>query len=296
MMEFDDILSIKPPTQAASSAAAGVVMDDNESIVVHVDTWRTCLRAAFAEFVGSAVFVYVSCGAGANTSQFYNPGPVIISIALASGLTLFVLGFMIGHISGAHLNPVISISFIVLNKVSMIRGCMYACAQFFGTLIGMAFLRASTPSIWHNTATALAVPNCLAANRVAPGISAGVAFFSEMVLTFFLLMVVCAATDSKKSNQTLVPLALGICVTCCLLMGIPIDGCSMNPTRSFAAAAVARGTTGCEWVWDDHWVFWFGPFFGGAIGSIVYDFIFHDSGRRGENLMDQYVKPHVRRA
>jgi hypothetical protein len=141
----------------------------------------------------------------------------------------------------------------------------------------------------------------------------------------------------------LIPLAIGLCVTCCSLIALPIDGCSLNPIRSFASAAVARyaipvgffffffwivvevcwsneyknsSTAGCDTVWNDHWVFWFGPFFGGALGAIVYDFIFHDGGSRGigslpllcydgnevshvrccvahsgENLMKQYINP-----
>jgi len=179
-----------------------------------------------------------------------------------------------------------SLVFIVLRKVSFIRGIMYVGAQFFGTLVGMALLRASTPIAWHHEGAL--VPNCLAANRVAAGLSAGVAFLAEMILTFFLLMVVCAATDSNKSNQTLIPLAIGICVTCCHLVALPIDGCSLNPTRSFASAAVARATPGCEDVWVNHWVFWFGPLFGGALGGVVYDFLFHDGGKHGENLLRQY--------
>jgi len=262
-----------------------------EAPVVHVDTWRTCMRPAFAEFVASGLFIYVACGAAANTSMFTTPGPVAIAIALAFGLTLFTLCFMIGHISGGHLNPVISVVFIVLKKVSPIRGLMYVGAQFSGTLIGVALLRASTPAVWHNAASGLAVPNCLASNQVASGLTSGVALLVEIILTFFLLMVVCAATDSNKSNQTLIPLAIGLCVTCCHLIALPIDGCSLNPTRSFASAAIAVHTPGCENVWNDHWVFWFGPFFGGALGAIVYDFVFHDGGSRGENLLKQYLNP-----
>jgi MIP family channel proteins len=233
--------------------------------------------------------VYVACGAAANTSNFLTPGPVAIAIALAFGLTLFTLCFMIGHISGGHLNPVISIVFVFLRKIKPIRGIMYVLAQFVGTLVGAALLRASTPPYW--TVGGKPVPNCLASNQVSADVTPGVAFLVEIVLTFFLLMVVCAATDANKSNQTLIPLAIGVCVTCCHLMALPVDGCSLNPTRSFASAAIANYTPGCDGVWSAHWVFWFGPFFGGALGAIVYDFVFHDGGTRGENLLKQYLKP-----
>jgi len=287
-------------TEMSTQGGEGQVAD--EQPVATTDTWRSCMRPAFAEFVASGMFVYVACGAAANTSSFYTLGPVVIAIALAFGLTLFVLAFMIGHISGGHLNPVISIVFVVLRKISVIRGLMYFGAQFCGTLVGIALLRASTPLAWHvqiqGTDAApvyKSVANCLAANQVADGITAGVAFLVEIILTFFLLMVVCAATDSNKSNQTLIPLAIGVCVTCCHLMALPIDGCSLNPTRSFASAAIAIYTPNCDKVWNNHWVFWFGPFFGGALGAIVYDFVFHDGGTRGENLLKQYLNPTRRR-
>jgi len=279
--------SDEPAAGPASEAEAAA---DELPAFTH-DTFKSCLRPAFAEFVASGVFVYVACGAAANTSQFYNPGPIVISIALAFGLTLFTLAFMIGHISGGHLNPVISMVFVMLKKISLKRGLMYVFAQFTGTLVGVALLKASTPAVWHNGASGLAVPNCLAANQVHAGLTSGVALLVEIILTGWLLMVVCAATDSNKSNQTLIPLAIGVCVTCCHLIALPIDGCSLNPTRSFASAAIAIYTPGCESVWNDHWVFWFGPFFGGALGGIVYDFVFHDGGTRGESLLKQYLNP-----
>jgi len=246
------------------------------------------MRPAFAEFVGSGLFVYVACGAAANTSMFLTPGPVAIAIALAFGLTLFTLCFMIGHISGGHLNPVISIVFVALRKITPIRGVMYVLAQFFGTLLGAALLRASTPPAWTVSTSPTPVPNCLASNMVNADVTPGVAFLVEIILTFFLLMVVCAATDSNKSNQTLIPLAIGICVTCCHLMALPVDGCSLNPTRSFATAAVAHATTGCSAVFNNHWIFWIGPLIGGALGAIVYEFVFYDAGSKGKDLVLQY--------
>jgi len=244
------------------------------------------LRPAFAEFVGSGLFVYVACGAAANTSNFLTPGPVTIAIALAFGLTLFTLCFMIGHISGGHLNPVISIVFVALRKISKIRGVMYVLAQFLGTLVGAALLRASTPPAW--TVNGKSVPNCLASNQVNGDVTPGVAFLVEIILTFFLLMVVCAATDSNRSNQTLIPLAIGICVTCCHLMALPVDGCSLNPTRSFASAAVASATPGCETVFANHWIFWIGPLIGGSIGAFVYEYVFYEGGERGIDLVAKY--------
>jgi len=246
------------------------------------DTVRICLRPAFAEFIASGLFVFVSCGCGVNAAvSFTTPGPAVIAIALCFGVSLFVLAFMIGHISGGHINPVISVCFILLRKISPLRGAMYVLAQFFGMLLGVAFLRGCTPD--SNMAS-----SCFAANFVHPDMTSGAAFLSEVVLTFFLLLVVCAATDSNKSNQTLVPLAIGLCVTCCHLMSLPITGTSLNPTRSFASAAIASNVPGCGYVWGDMWVFWLGPFTGGILGSVLYEYVFRDGGRKVENLLMMY--------
>jgi glycerol uptake facilitator-like aquaporin len=88
--------------------------------------------------------------------------------------------------------------------------------------------------------------------------------------------------------QTLVPLAIGVCVTCCHLMSLPITGTSLNPTRSFASAVVASNVKGCEYVWDSHWVFWFGPFFGGIMGAFIYEYCFLEGGRKFDNLLNMY--------
>jgi len=250
------------------------------------ETIRSLLRPAFAEFLASGIFVFVGCGCGVNAaSSFKTPGPAVIAIALAFGVTIFVLAFMIGHISGGHINPVVSISFVLLGKITPMRGIMYFLAQFSGMILGVAFLRGCTPST--NFAT-----GCFAANFVHPGMNSGEAFLSEIILTFFLMMTICAATDQNKSNQTLVPLAIGLCITCCHLMSLPITGTSLNPTRSFASAVIASNVVGCSYVWNSHWVFWFGPFLGGILGSVLYDYVFHDGGHKIEELIGIYrAKP-----
>jgi len=246
------------------------------------DTIRSVLRPAFAEFLASSIFIYVACGCGVNAAiTFKTPGTQVLAISLCFGLTLFVLAFMIGHISGGHMNPVVSVSFVLLRKISPLRGIMYVLAQFFGTIVGALFLRATTPDEKFST-------GCFAANFVHAGTSNGAAFLSEVILTFFLLLVVSSATDSNKSNQTLVPLAIGLCVTCCHLMSLTLTGTSLNPTRSFASAVVASNVTGCEQAWQAHWVFWLGPFLGGILGTYLYEYVFHDGGSKFQNLIASY--------
>ena len=97
--------------------------------------------------------------------------------------------------------------------------------------------------------------SCFAANVLQVDIAPGQGLIIEMILTAFLLFVVNAAADSSKANQTFVPVAIGFAITACHLVGIPLTGCSINPTRSFASAVAASSIPGCN-VWDNHYIFW----------------------------------------
>ena len=102
-------------------------------------------------------------------------------------------------------------------------------------------------AFWHQS--------CFAANVLQVDIAPGQGMIIEMILTAFLLFVVNAAADSSKANQTFVPVAIGFAITACHLVGIPLTGCSINPTRSFASAVAASSIPGCN-VWDNHYIFW----------------------------------------
>jgi len=145
----------------------------------------------------------------------------------------------------------VTFTFCVLRKISILKCVLYFFAQWLGGMVGIGFLMLITPAVWWKS--------CFAANFVQPDLTAGHAFVTEFILTFFLMFVVMAACDSSKSNQTLVPFAIGMAVFVCHMIAIPITGCSINPTRSFASsvAASAAQAMGCD-PWASHWVFWFG--------------------------------------
>jgi len=104
--------------------------------------------------------------------------------------------------------------------------------------------------------------------------------------------VVGAATDTAKSNQTMVPLAIGMAVTVAHFVAIPIDGTSLNPSRSFGIAVAASGLPGCnERVWPDHWIFWVGPIFGAVLGLVTYEVIFAVRSGKTGTLLEQYITP-----
>jgi len=259
-----------------------VVEQQPQDIVVH-ETLRGLLRPAAAELVGSALFVFTACGAAMTTSlgSSYTVGAGTIGIALAFGMCIFVLAYSIGHVSGGHLNFAVTFTFAVLRKISILKCVLYFLAQFIGGLIGIGFLKLVTPISWWKS--------CFATNFIHSELSTGHAFITEFILTFFLMFVVMAACDSNKSNQTLVPFAIGMAVFCAHMIGIPITGCSINPTRSFASSAAASGWEECPNAWQGHWVFWFGPILGAVVAGFLYDYCFLEGGYKVDMLIDQYV-------
>ena len=180
------------------------------------------------------------------------------------------------------MNCAVTFAFVVSGRITPLRGACYFLGQLFGGMLGAFALKFLMPQAFF--------PSCFAANMLAPEVTPGMSFFLEMVLTFFLLFVVSAATDSQKAIKDLTPLAIGLCIYCCHMGGIPVTGTSINPTRSFASAIVASGVPGCEGVWTNHWIFWAAPLFGGAIATYVYQFAFASSW--GESLVSQYRDDH----
>jgi MIP family channel proteins len=223
------------------------------------------LKAGFAEFIASILFIFTSCGAAIATERFQSPGAVTIEIAITFGFSLVALCFAIGHISGGHLNSVVSLCFALTGKISWLRCVVHFVAHFTGGLVGAALLRYVSPSAWS--------VDCLAANTIAAG-TVGQAFLMELILTFFLMFVINAAADTAKSTQPLVPLTIGLTVTVCHFLAIPISGCSLNPTRSFASAAVSQNMSGCSSVFDNHWVFWVACPLGGILATFCYENLF----------------------
>ena len=234
---------------------------------------------------GSALFIFIACGAAMTTTGFKTTGTLQLGIALTFGWTIIVIAWSIGHISGGHLNFAVTFALVVVQKISVMRGIMYFIGQFFGGLVGIGILKAVTPAAY--------LKSCFAANMLQIDITPGQALLIEAILTGFLLFVVSAAADEGKTNQTMVPVAIGFAITACHLVGLPITGCSINPPRSFASAAAASGIPGCP-VWDNHWVFWVGPLGGGAAMAVLYEYVFLNNANKlgglKNNLISMYKK------
>lgn len=214
-------------------------------------------QASFmAELVGTFALIFI--GAGAVTVQGWSGGAVsLVGIALAHGLVLMAMIYAFGHISGTHINPAVTISMVVTQKMDAKQGALYIVAQLLGATIAGFALRVIFP----------ALPNDLGTTDLAAGISAGRGFLVEAALTFLLVTVIFGAAVDDRAPKGFAGLAIGVTLVVCILMGGAITGASLNPARTFGPA-LASGH--CA----NHWIYWSGPICGGVIAALLNQVVF----------------------
>lgn len=211
-------------------------------------------RRGLAEFVGAFALVFVG---GGSVHMFAQGG--LVGIALAHGLVIAVMVSAVGHISGGHFNPAITLGFLVTRRIAPVLALVYLVAQLGGAVLAAGALHLSLPGIadFDNTVPTLD-------DSVEP--LAGM--FTEAVLTFFLIWVVFAtAVDPRGAFKAIAGLAIGLTITFGILMGGLLTGAAMNPARAFGPQLV-------EMLWTDAWVYYAGPLLGGAVAALLYEFAF----------------------
>ncbi|WIA36261.1 hypothetical protein OEZ86_007591 [Tetradesmus obliquus] len=241
------------------------------------------LAAGLAEFFCTAAFLFIATGtvtSGCHTAdtarqsgakdqelETVEPGACflgstnLLNIAMAFGLSIFVLVYAAASFSGGHLNPAITIAMFLTRRISLVRTAVYIICQVAGAIVGSALVRAVDPNGFK---AALG-----AANRLNTWAKVGTGLGVELILTAIFVFIVFAAVDKTRGAHSahvpvLAPLAIGIVVFLCHMVAVPIDGCSVNPARSFGTAVVAR-------TWAHHWIFWVGPIVGGAAAGLLYE-------------------------
>ncbi|NXQ43204.1 AQP5 protein, partial [Catharus fuscescens] len=212
-------------------------------------------RAVFVEFLSTLIFVFIGLG---SALKWPSALPSILQIALAFGLAIGTLVQAFGHISGAHINPAVTIAFFVGNQISLLRTLLYVVAQLVGAIAGAGILYGVTPA---NTRGNLAI------NAINTNVTPGQALVVEIILTFQLAACIFASTDNRRNGVGSPALSIGLSVTVGHLVGIYFTGCSMNPARSFGPAVITRRFSSA------HWVFWVGPILGACLASLLYFYI-----------------------
>jgi MIP family channel proteins len=226
---------------------------------------KTLREQLVAEFVGTFALVFIGAGAVSVLVPFSQGFPPVglLGIALAHAFVLAVMVSNLGHISGAHFNPAVTIGAWVAGKIESLRGAMYILAQLAGAAAGAAVLRWALPvDLWER-----ATLGATTLNRDL-GITSGKGILIEAVLTFFLVLTVFAvAIDDRGVFKSIAGLSIGLVLGFDILMGGLLTGASMNPARSFGPAAIASE-------WKDFWVYLIGPVTGSVVAASLYWMMF----------------------
>lgn len=216
-----------------------------------------------AEFLGTFWLVFGGCGSAVLAAAFPQLGIGLLGVALAFGLTVLTMAFAIGHISGCHLNPAVSIGLWVGRRFPANELLPYILAQVLGGIAGAGVLYViASGKEGFSTAAGFAA-NGYGAHSPG-GYTLLAAMVAEIVLTFFFLMVILGSTD-KRAPQGFAPIAIGLCLTLIHLIGIPVTNLSVNPARSTGPAVFVGG-----WALAQLWMFWLAPILGASIAGVVY--------------------------
>jgi aquaporin Z len=221
------------------------------------------MKAYGAEFLGTFWLVLGGCGSAVLAATFPNVGIGLLGVALAFGLTVLTMAFAIGHISGCHLNPAVSVGLWAGGRFPANKLAPYIVAQVLGAIAagGVLYVIASG-------APEFDVAKGFASNGYGAhspgGYSLTAALVCEVVMTMFFLIVILGATD-KRAPAGFAPIAIGLALTLIHLISIPVTNTSVNPARSTGVALFAGG-----WALEELWMFWVAPIAGGALGAWIY--------------------------
>jgi len=274
-----------------------LALDEEDPDLRKSGIYANLIQPTIIEFSASMMFLFLTVGhvvfnAGDSASPFkafldvdtgtiVAPNLTVLAISFAFGFSIFVLVYGTANVSGANINPAVTVALVATRRMSLTRGAVYVLAQCAGASLGCGIVLACTPTDWLDD-DHLAIGY----NKViSPFTPAGV-FLAEVLGTSVLMFTVMAFIDSNQQKKgehisTVGPFAVGMAVFLAHLVLIPIDGCSINPARSFGAAISANN-------WDDHWVFWLGPIIGSVTTAFTYDLLLDE--KRGSSHCKLYMK------
>jgi aquaporin Z len=220
-------------------------------------------KRAFAEFLGTFWLVLGGCGSAVLAAAFPQVGIGLLGVALAFGLTVLTMAYAIGSVSGCHLNPAVSVGLCVGKRFPVSDLIPYIISQVLGATAGAGVLYIIASGKEGFSTVAGFAANGYGAHSPG-GYSLLAGLVSEIVLTFFFLMIILAVTD-KRAPQGFAPLAIGLGLTLIHLVGIPVTNLSVNPARSTGPALFVGG-----WAVAQLWMFWLAPIAGAGIAGASY--------------------------
>jgi aquaporin Z len=228
-------------------------------------------RRVLAEVFGTFWLVFGGCGSAVLAAGFPKVGIGLLGVSLAFGLTVLTMAYAIGHISGCHLNPAVSVGLWLGRRFPAREVPAYVAGQLVGAVAaaGVLYVIASG-AVGFSTSSGFAANGF--GEHSPGGYSLVAALTAEVVLTFFFLMIILGATDSR-APAGFAPIPIGLALTLIHLIGIPVTNLSVNPARSTAPALFVGG-----WALEQLWLFWAAPLFGAALAGLTYPALF---GRPG---------------
>ncbi len=218
-----------------------------------------------AEFIGTFWLVLGGCGSAVLAAAFPDVGIGLLGVSLAFGLTVLTMAFAIGHISGCHLNPAVSVGLMVGGGFSASELGPYVIAQVLGGIAGGAVLYVIA-SGQAGFETAGFASNGFGEHSPG-GYSMTAALICEIVMTFMFLIIILGATD-ERAPPGLAPVAIGLGLTLIHLISIPVTNTSVNPARSTGVAVIEGG-----WAISQLWMFWVAPIIGAALAGVAYKWL-----------------------
>ncbi len=226
-------------------------------------------KKLLAELVGTFVLVFGGCGAAVIAAAYPQMGIGFVGVALAFGLTVMTMVYAVGHISGGHFNPAVSVGLAVGRRFPFKELVPYIVAQVVGAILASFVLYQIASG-----KSGFTLANGFASNGYGAhspgGYSLTACFLAEVVLTFIFVLIIHGATD-RRAPAGFAGVAIGLGLTLCHLVGIPITNTSVNPARSTGPALFVGG-----WAIHQLWLFWLAPILGGAIAGLLYLVVFEE--------------------
>ena len=223
-------------------------------------------KRATAEFIGTFWLVFGGCGSAVLAAAFPNVGIGLLGVSLAFGLTVLTMAYAIGHVSGCHLNPAVTIGLFTGKRIPAKDILPYIVAQLLGGIAGAGVLY-----VIASGKAGFSLAGGFASNGYADhspgGYSLLACLVAETVLTFMFLIIIMGSTD-KRAPKGLAPLAIGFGLTLIHLISIPVTNTSVNPARSTGPALFVGG-----WATKQLWLFWVAPIVGAALAGAAYAFV-----------------------
>lgn len=224
------------------------------------------MKKYVAEGFGTFWLVLGGCGSAVLAAAFPEVGIGLLGVSLAFGLTVLTMAYAIGHISGCHLNPAVSIGLCVGGRFPANQLLPYIVAQVIGGTIGAGILYLIASGQAGFDVTAGFASNGFG-DHSPGGYTMMAALIAEVVMTMMFILAIMGSTDSR-APAGMAPIAIGLCLTLIHLITIPVTNTSVNPARSTAVALFAG-----DWAISQLWLFWVAPIVGAALGALIYNFI-----------------------